>query len=236
MKHGFTLSEILITLGIVGVVAVLTVPSVMKNYRNRMYVAQLQKIYSQINDAAQAIMNDEHVDSFYETSAIAKNVCTKNEDAAEDAPAEEKVTCTTAGNEYFLTKYFKNIKKNCSQGNNQCVGSNYTALDGQSLGHLGGYCVQTVNGATVCSYYHQPTNVLNIAVDVNGPAEPNIAGRDFFTMDIKRDGSLSDYGSGSNDPSVAGISAENCGVKADIYRTAAGCLTSVIEAGWKMEY
>ena len=58
MKKGFTLSEILITLGIVGVVAVLTVPSVMKNYRNRMYVAQLQKTYSQIHDAAQAIMND----------------------------------------------------------------------------------------------------------------------------------------------------------------------------------
>ena len=31
MKQGFTLSEVLITLGIVGIVAVLTIPGVMKN-------------------------------------------------------------------------------------------------------------------------------------------------------------------------------------------------------------
>ena len=44
----------------------------MKNYKNRLYTAQLQKAYSQISDAAQAIMNDEHVDNFYETQAIIK--------------------------------------------------------------------------------------------------------------------------------------------------------------------
>ncbi|MDE6137868.1 MAG: type II secretion system GspH family protein [Candidatus Gastranaerophilales bacterium] len=56
MNKGFTLSEILITLGIVGIVAVLTVPGVMKNYQNRLYTAQLEKIYAQLSDAAQAIM------------------------------------------------------------------------------------------------------------------------------------------------------------------------------------
>ena len=33
-KFAFTLSEVLITLGVVGVVAVLTIPGVMKNYQN----------------------------------------------------------------------------------------------------------------------------------------------------------------------------------------------------------
>ena len=47
MKQGFTLSEVLITLGIVGIVAVLTIPGVMKNYKNRLYTAQLEKVYSQ---------------------------------------------------------------------------------------------------------------------------------------------------------------------------------------------
>ena len=45
MKQGFTLSEVLITLGIVGIVAVLTIPGVMKNYKNRLYTAQLEKVY-----------------------------------------------------------------------------------------------------------------------------------------------------------------------------------------------
>ena len=37
-KFGFTLSEVLITLGIVGIVAALTIPAIMKNYKNRLYV------------------------------------------------------------------------------------------------------------------------------------------------------------------------------------------------------
>ena len=35
-KKGFTLSEVLITLGVIGIVAVLTIPGVMKNYQNRL--------------------------------------------------------------------------------------------------------------------------------------------------------------------------------------------------------
>ncbi|MCM1338218.1 MAG: type II secretion system GspH family protein [Muribaculaceae bacterium] len=213
MRKGFTLSEILITLGIVGVVAVLTVPSVMKNYRNRMYVAQLQKVYSQISDAAQAIMNDDHVDNFYETSAISQGVG------------------------YFLNNYFKNIKTNCGVGTNLCVGANYTNLNGTSVGGIVGTCVQTVNGAAICGSYTSTNKVFSIFVDVNGAAEPNIAGRDVFAMDIKQDASMSDYGSGSNVPGTAGLGAANCGSGTDnIFSAAAGCVTAVIEAGWKMEY
>lgn len=232
MKNGFTLAEILITLGIVGVVAVLTVPSVMKNYRNRMYVTQLQKIYAQINDAATSIMNDDHVDDFYETNAVSKNVCQK--------PAgSENYTCTTGGVEYFLTTYFKTIKRNCSNGNNKCVGTTYTNLDGTNVGTIGAnnYCIQTVNGATVCSFYNGNNTTMSLLVDVNGPAEPNIAGRDVFSMDMKTNASLSDYNSGSKDPEKAGASAASCRTGTnDVYSAAAGCLTSVIEAGWKMEY
>ena len=73
MKKGFTLSEVLITLGIVGVVAVLTVPGVMKNYKSRLYTAQLQKAYAQIADSVQAMMNDQHVDNFYESTIANAN-------------------------------------------------------------------------------------------------------------------------------------------------------------------
>ena len=68
-KKAFTLSEVLITLAVVGVVAVLTIPGVMKNYQNRLYTAQFEKVYAQVSDAIQAIMNEEHVDDFYESTA-----------------------------------------------------------------------------------------------------------------------------------------------------------------------
>ena len=45
MKKGFTLAEVLITLGIIGVVAALTLPSLITNYRKKQTVAQLKKVY-----------------------------------------------------------------------------------------------------------------------------------------------------------------------------------------------
>jgi prepilin-type N-terminal cleavage/methylation domain-containing protein len=234
MQKGFTLAEVLITLGIVGIIAVLTVPSVMKNYKNRTYVAQLQKIYSQLSDATQAIMNDEHVDNFYETSAIVKDVCTTDEETS-------KTSCTTSGTEYFLTTYFKTIKKNCATGTYKCTAgsdsSAYKNIAGTSVGGVSTsiYCIQTVNGVTLCGSYYDVKNVLSILIDVNGPAEPNIAGRDVFSVDVKRDGSIADYNSGSNDPDILTSSTCN-GSTGGIFSASAGCLTSIMDAGWKMEY
>lgn len=53
MKKGFTLAEVLITLGIIGVVAALTLPSLITNYRKKQTVAQLKKVYSELSQAAQ---------------------------------------------------------------------------------------------------------------------------------------------------------------------------------------
>lgn len=50
-KKAFTLAEVLITLGIIGVVAALTLPTLMANYRKHVVVTKLQKIYSVINQA-----------------------------------------------------------------------------------------------------------------------------------------------------------------------------------------
>ena len=42
-NKGFTLAEVLITLGIIGVVAALTLPSLITNYQKKQIVAQLKK-------------------------------------------------------------------------------------------------------------------------------------------------------------------------------------------------
>lgn len=46
MKKAFTLSEVLITLGIIGVVAALTIPSVVNNYKKQQFRTGLKKEYS----------------------------------------------------------------------------------------------------------------------------------------------------------------------------------------------
>ncbi len=226
--RAFTLAEILITLGIVGVVAVLTIPSVMKNYKNRMYTAQLEKVYSQISNATSAIMADERVDDFYETRAGV---------AAQMANGEY-----VAGLPYFFNTYFKTIKKNCIDGDEPCAKSGadtYKTIGGSAVGGFSAntYCIQTANGATICGFYNPNNKCMSLAVDVNGLEAPNIAGRDLFSMDIHRNGSISDYNSGCADNSF-GCAASGCtkGNTGGVYDASCGCLTSVMESGWKMEY
>ena len=50
-KIGFTLAELLITLGIIGVVAAMTMPALIQNHRNRVVETRLEKFYSAMNQA-----------------------------------------------------------------------------------------------------------------------------------------------------------------------------------------
>lgn len=50
-KYGFTLAEVLITLGIIGVIAALTIPSLITNYRARELRARFLKAYSVVQQA-----------------------------------------------------------------------------------------------------------------------------------------------------------------------------------------
>lgn len=221
MKKGFTLAEVLITLGIIGIVAALTIPAVMKNYKNRVYVSQLQKVYSQISDAAKSVMNDEQSSNFYTTTAGAIHSCSD--------PNNGKCE---SGAGYFLNNYFKTVKKNCgifgTANANSCVVQQYKSIDGRNAGSIGGdYCIQTSNGAAICMNLTRraadPNNPLTayLNFDVNGPAEPNITGRDVFMVEIRPDGTVVDFDTNENN-----CSNPNSG----------GCITKIINAGWKMEY
>ena len=50
-KRAFTLAEILLTLGIIGVVAAMTLPSVISNYRKTVVESRLKKFYSTFSQA-----------------------------------------------------------------------------------------------------------------------------------------------------------------------------------------
>ncbi len=50
-RIAFTLAEVLITLGIIGVVAALTMPVLTANYRKQVVITRMQKFYSSINQA-----------------------------------------------------------------------------------------------------------------------------------------------------------------------------------------
>lgn len=62
-KHGFTLAEILITLGIIGVVAALTAPTLVNNAANAQIRPTLTKAVSALEQVNLAIINNNEYDS-----------------------------------------------------------------------------------------------------------------------------------------------------------------------------
>lgn len=66
-KGAFTLAEVLITLGIIGVVAALTLPSLIQKYQEQVLENQLKKMYSTISQGIQKAMADDGVYRFSDT-------------------------------------------------------------------------------------------------------------------------------------------------------------------------
>lgn len=57
-KHGFTLAEVLITLGIIGVVAALTMPGMIINHQKKVVAESVKKAYSELNQVLSMAQND----------------------------------------------------------------------------------------------------------------------------------------------------------------------------------
>ena len=107
-KHfAFTLAEVLITMTIIGVVAALTVPTMIQNYQEKATVAKLRTVYSTLNQA------------FYMAKTDKGSPETWDWGTAWDGPSAVKVF-----NEYFF--YVEYMIKNFS--NAILYGTNYLSV------------------------------------------------------------------------------------------------------------
>ncbi len=57
-KSGFTLAEVLVTLAIIGVVAALTIPSLIQSMQKQQYITGLKKAYSDLSQATLQVKDD----------------------------------------------------------------------------------------------------------------------------------------------------------------------------------
>ena len=173
---GFTLAEVLITLGIIGVVAALTMPALINKYQKKVLEVKLKKAYSVINN----IHNKLHIeyDSVYNTFVT-------------DNPTIE------LRREHF-NSFFKelqapdfcgsiqNIESNkCFDKTNSSLNSIYRTLNNKSTLHTANMFQENAIidrdgtiyfvGNVIASQWNN-----SYTVDINGKKGPNRAGYDVF--------------------------------------------------------
>ena len=188
-KKGFTLAEVLITLGIVGVIAALTTPTLIASTKNQSNAAKLSKTVSTVENALGAMVANEGVDSIDETAAW----------AVLDSASE----FTDELNNYLPGSY--NDSDSFYDEGTTIKFLSGTAATGNDIPDAEGRMIYVLkNGAVL---FLDPTelpeltetnmNILNagsIYVDVNGTEAPNMWGRDIFAYKIATNGQLWPWG------------------------------------------
>lgn len=180
MKHAFTLAEVLITLGIIGVVAAMTLPTVITNTRNKEFETGLKKGYTvlqQALDMYQAdngerlkahdnIGNDKLKDAIKPYLSILKDCGYGLEPSA--CVQSDQSGVTVHPNPYM-------------NYSNSRMADNSKFDDGQLI----------LTDGSMLFFENVGADLLLIHVDVNGYRKnPNRWGFDLFTFQIMDDGKL----------------------------------------------
>ncbi len=97
-KQGFTLAEVLITLGIIGVVAALTAPALVKNTANAQVGPTLAKVKSTVEVANEQLMHEQGINDLYKLdNDITPNLVAINHTANGTGPYPEILTQYISG-------------------------------------------------------------------------------------------------------------------------------------------
>lgn len=166
-KNAFTLAEVLITLGIIGVVAALTLPILIQNYRKQAVVTQLKKAYAEINQAL-TMAETEHGDH-------------RNWEygTAFDGESAKHFLDT------YLAPYIK-VLKNCGTDTG-CLNGYVYSLDEAKMADFGNYDTNTAKVLLNSGYAIAITSggtFVNVQIHLNSKKkDKDIMGKNVFMFD-----------------------------------------------------
>ena len=163
----------LVTLGIIGVVAVMTIAPVINNYRKTVLVNQFKKEVNFVQNNLKKIMADEGVDDIFSTSAGIKNY--RGDYVWWGMQADKLASFMGLTPVSENTKFYQDTRDGFGSG-----GDNY-----YSYFIKDGSCIAFANGES--SRYPvsgSPNLTMSFLFDVNCDKGPNIAGRDRFIVNF----------------------------------------------------
>ena len=177
-KIGFTLAEVLITLGIIGVVAALTAPALVQNAGTAKIGPTLSKVVSTLENANEQLLHDE------DATDISKIAPTTDE-------YMEKLSKYISGSSYPIDRFTKGAFTPASTwyDKSPCTLSwdgsrEFKFSDNISLIIMDIKDIYRPKGSFKGDY-------RLVYVDINGPqTAPNSVGRDIFQMRIDKGGQI----------------------------------------------
>ena len=175
-KPAFTLAEVLITLGVIGIVAALTLPNMIKKHRNKVLETQFKAAYSIIQQASYKMYMENEGDfiDFLGHSTGAGYISKYREKYVELAPKYYKVIKNLDKTETA------DLKMYTSNGNEFTYNGSFLSFSPMLL----------PNGMLLSFNSHTGGNII-IYVDTNGPFKnPNRFGYDLFRLEMTKNGKI----------------------------------------------
>lgn len=173
-KSGFTILELTMVLAIVGLVAALTIPSLLTEYHKSQTILRLKKIYQQFD-----IVVKKGIMKYGKTSRWTDIF----------SPTKQ----SAANNLTIINKYFKPYMKItlASTTMTQCwaTGSKVTSIDGNNYSFSNPACFKLETGENVALTVFSMDGAYTpvFMFDTNGDGPPNKLGIDIFVFQIYKD-------------------------------------------------
>lgn len=179
----FTIAEVLIVLGIIGIVAEMTIPDLVASYQNQVYLTSFKKSYSELNQVLEKMAADNGCPGDLSCTDM---VSGGNVSAGPAFVKYFKVSkdCGTAGTEKcWSDKTNENFDGTSASFHTMNSAGSYKFItaDGMSFSLDSGSCLTLPPSAGYCG---------EITVDTNGLKGPNNDGIDVFWFEIHQNGSL----------------------------------------------
>lgn len=237
-KKAFTLAEVLITLGIIGVVAAITIPSLISKYEKKQFITSLQKEFTVFNQALLEYSTDKGCNNNMACTG-AYNTSDKNTTMNEIIPYLNINKACGTSNGCFYNGILKNLDN--SPDANYYGDTNYakfSLIDGAQvlLGVYSANCT-TGNGRHINLSLDNGNICGDLWIDINGDKSPNTYGRDIFGFWILNNSTLYPCGGRLASNSTLIWNDSTTGVWS-CYTTGKGygCSGRIMEEGWQMNY
>ena len=164
-KSGFTLAEVLVTLMVIGIIATITIPTLLQTTNERELKTAWKKTFSDLSQAYKLIAQ-ENGGSFVGLCATGNHNCLRDKFAANLNVLKTCTTPLTPGN-CWHNKEISSFDQILGENSGIIINNGtYISLDMDSK-----HCTVILDGMLYCG---------KIVVDVNGAKGPNIEGKDIF--------------------------------------------------------